>query len=105
MIRSKNEVHDDVYELQNCFRLHGLDSSLYKQSSDESVQSLFESVALTIVHSEYLMQKLPVNFTEAAQGFAAKESETLKHFSDLENMRFMLSDLFDYLELVKRGLL
>lgn len=91
---------DDYMEL---FRLYGGDfSSVYLAEEDERYRLLFDQICKLLAKPSAFNLSLPPQFRRTAMRWLDGDPHTVTHMRVIENRHFMLSDLFDYIDLVRR---
>lgn len=90
---------DDYVRL---FEAYGEDiSSVYLKPSDTRYELLFEQAVRLLVQPSTFNLTLPKPFRVTAHNYLAGDEKTVRHMGYPENRHFMLSDLFDFIQLKK----
>lgn len=84
------------------FARYGKLSDIYMGPDDERFRLLFEQVCHLLSQPSPFNLSLPDGFVRTARQYLANDNRTVSHMRNPENRHFMLSDLFDYVELVQR---
>lgn len=92
---------DDYFSL---FQLYGGDlSNAYLEPEDERYRLLFEQICHLLLKPSSVNLRLPAPFRVTAQRYLAGDVATLTQMRDPTNRNFMLSDLYDFLHLLRRA--
>lgn len=91
---------DDYLEL---FRLYGGDlSKAYLAPMDERYRLLFDQLCRLMARQSLFNLEIPQPFRLTAQRYLAGDDAVRRDMERPENRNFMLSDLFDFIELHRR---
>jgi hypothetical protein len=91
---------DDYFEL---FRLYGGDlSDAYLAPQDERYRLLFDQLCRLLAKQSLFNLEIPHPFRVTAQRYLAGDEATRREMGRAENRNFMLSDLYDFVELQQR---
>ncbi len=74
----------------------------YLEPEDERYRLLFEQVCHLLTQSSAFNLSLPQEFRTTARRYLAGEAATVMQLRDPQNRHFMLSDLYDYVQLRQR---
>ncbi len=93
----------DARDYLELFATYGKDlSKVYLEPEDERYRLLFEQVCnLLIRHSDFNLG-MPQEFRTSARRYLAGDRATVAHLRNPQNRHFMLSDLYDYVDLRRR---
>lgn len=90
----------DHPDLDDYIKLFGLyDGEKLHAAEAEGIELLFEQAVRMIVRPSEFNHRLPLPFIEAADNYLNGDPATRKHFQYEENRQFMLSDLYDFIQL------
>ena len=92
----------DISDYTALFTRYGNLSDIYMGPDDERFRLLFEQVCHLLSQPSSFNQHLPDGFVRTAKNYLAGDPRTVTHMRNPENRHFMLSDLFDYVELKRR---
>jgi len=82
------------------FESYGNDiSTIYLKPNDRRYELLFEQTARLLARPSPFNDSLPRPFIITAQKYVAGDEKTVRHMSYPENRHFMLSDLYDIVQL------
>lgn len=96
-------MHAELKDYLELFELYGGDlGKAYLEPADERYRFLFEQICRLLTQPSSFNLNLPVPFVRTAQRYLAGDEGTLAKLSDPEVRHFMLSDLYDYVELQAR---
>jgi hypothetical protein len=91
---------DDYSEL---FKRYGRDfGNAYLEPEDERFRLLFDQICRLLAQPSRFNLGLPEPFRTTAHRYLAGDEVTIAHMRVPENRHFMLSDLFDYIDLSRR---
>lgn len=97
MIRSNQEEADSIL---NIFRFYKRDGELYLNEDTHTLNELFDAVVMAINTAGPLKTQLPyVEFVLPSKRIDEGDEGWIGHFEDLDNRRFFLSDVYDFLSL------
>lgn len=74
----------------------------YMEPADERYRLLFEQLCRLLVKSSAFNRAMPQEFRRTARLYLRGDRQTLKHMGQAEMRHFMLSDLYDYIQLCQR---
>ena len=74
---------------------------VYMEPEDERFRLLFDQICRLLVQPSGFNLSLPEQFRATAFRYLGDDPWTIAHMRTPENRHFMLSDLFDYIHLVK----
>jgi len=74
----------------------------YLEPSDERYRLLFEQACRLLVKASGFNQAMPGEFARTARLYLSGDRRTLHHMGQADMRHFMLSDLYDYLQLCRR---
>ena len=74
---------------------------VYMDPEDERFRMLFEQICRMLTQASPFNLSLPEQFRTTAFRYLDGDVHTVAHMQAIENRHFMLSDLFDYIHLVK----
>ncbi|MFG1350951.1 hypothetical protein [Xanthobacter autotrophicus] len=74
---------------------------VYMGPEDERFRLLFQKICRMLTQPSSFNLGLPEQFRTTAFRFLEGDAHTVAHMNTVENRHFMLSDLFDYIHLVK----
>ena len=84
----------------NIFRFYKRDGELYLNEDTQTLNSLFDAVVLAINSCGPLKSELPYNeFVLPSKRIEEGDEGWRGHFEDLDNRRFFLSDVYDFLSM------
>lgn len=93
----------DLADYFALFRLYGGDlGQAYLEPEDERYRLLFDQVCRLLIKPSPTNLALPQPFRTTAQLYLAEDAATLAHMHDPANRHFMLSDLYDFLHMLRR---
>jgi len=96
----KNSSQDEADSILNIFRFYKRDAELYLSEDTQTLNQLFDAVVLAINTAGPLKLQLPyVEFVLPSKRIEEGDEGWTGHFQDLDNRRFFLSDVHDYLRL------
>jgi hypothetical protein len=94
------EMREEAMELLSIYRFYACDGNLYLDIDDEKLDTLFDTITLSITQCGVLKAKLPYReFVQPSQKYTDNEQSWRGHFEDRDNRRFFLSDVHDFLTL------
>jgi hypothetical protein len=76
--------------------------SAYLEPEDERFRFLFDQICRLLAQPSDFNLSLPEPFRTTAHRYLAADHVTVAHMRIAENRHFMLSDLFDYIDLRRR---
>jgi len=74
---------------------------VYMAPEDERYRLLFEQICHMLAQGSRFNLSLPEQFRTTAFRYLEGDAHTVAHMQAAENRHFMLSDLFDYIHLVR----
>jgi hypothetical protein len=74
---------------------------VYMEPEDERFRLLFDQICRMLTQPSSFNLSLPEQFRTTAFRYLEGDARTVAHMKAVENRHFMLSDLFDYIHLVK----
>ncbi|CAN2535740.1 hypothetical+protein [Methylocapsa aurea] len=74
---------------------------VYMDPEDERFRLLFDQICRMLTQPSSFNLSLPAQFRATATHYLEGDPHTVAHMKTIENRHFMLSDLFDYIHLVK----
>ena len=74
---------------------------VYMDPEDERFRLLFDQICRMLTQPSAFNLSLPAQFRTTAFRYLDGDAQTVAHMTNVENRHFMLSDLFDYIHLVK----
>lgn len=94
----------DIDDYLDLFRLYGgrLDKIYLTSEKEDQYRFLFEQVCRLLAQSSGFNLAMPRPFVTTAQKYLAGDAGAVAKLSDPEVRHFMLSDLYDYIELQAR---
>lgn len=96
----QNEFIQEAQKILNIYRMHGSNAKLYLSQSDEMINELFLEIAMAIDECGALKATLPYDeFVHPTKAYLDNETSWRGHFSFIDNKRFFLSDVYDFLKL------
>jgi len=75
---------------------------VYMEPEDERFRLLFDQICRMLTQPSSFNLSLPEQFRTTAFRYLEGDARTVAHMKAVENRHFMLSDLYDYIHLVKR---
>lgn len=78
-------------------------SSAYLEPEDERYRFLFDQLCRLLVHPSQFNLTLPEPFRTTAHRYLDQDAQTVAHMGIPQNRHFMLSDVFDYIDLMRRS--
>ena len=97
-MRKSNQ--EEAEEILNIFRFYKRDGGLYLNEDTQTLNELFDAVVLAINTAGPLRAQLPsVEFVLPSKRIQEGDEGWIGHFQDLDNRRFFLSDVYDFLSL------
>lgn len=95
--------HPSLSDYVELFRLYGDNlGSAYLHAADDRYRFLFDQLCKVLVQDSPFNRDMPQPFRWTARRYLEGDEATLAHMRDPENRNFMLSDLFDYIDLQNR---
>ena len=88
-------------ELYKKHKLYRSDIYLLCEKNDAEIYGLFDEVVEELVKNLAINQQIPSEFVRDAKHFCAKDLLTNLYFTQISNRAFFLSDLIDFLALIK----
>jgi hypothetical protein len=86
------------------FKRYGQDfGAAYLEPEDERFRFLFDQLCRLLIQPSPFNLALPEPFRTTAHKYLAGDKFTVDHMQIVENRHFMLSDLFDYIQLCQRA--
>jgi hypothetical protein len=96
----KNSNQEEAEFILNIFRFYKRDSVLYLNEDTQTLNQLFDAVVSAINTAGPLKTQLPyVEFVLPSKRIEEGDAGWIGHFQDLDNRRFFLSDVYDFLTL------
>jgi hypothetical protein len=93
----------DLEDYMDLFNRYGQDfGAAYLEPEDERFRFLFDQLCRLLTQPSGFNLSLPEPFRTTAHRYLAGDDLTVAHMRVAENRHFMLSDLFDYLDLRRR---
>lgn len=93
----------DVQDYLDLFALYGGDlAKIYLEPADDRYRFLFEQICRLLVQPSAFNRQIPPPFVATARSYLAGDVGTLAKLGDPEVRHFMMSDLFDYIDLERR---
>lgn len=93
----------DLDDYMDLFKRYGKDfGSAYLEPEDERFRFLFDQICRLLAQPSKFNLSLPEPFRTTAHRYLAGDEVTVAHMRIVENRHFMLSDLFDYVDLRQR---
>lgn len=90
----------DLKDYLALFTLYQEDlGTAYLGPPDDRYRLLFDQVCRLLVQPSPFNLRLPDPFRQTAHRYLAGDPDTVAHMTNPENRNFMLSDLFDFIEL------
>ena len=74
---------------------------IYMAAEDERFRLLFDQICRMLTQPSTFNLTLPEQFRATAFRYLDGDAHTVAHMRNIENRHFMLSDLFDYIHLVR----
>jgi hypothetical protein len=104
MREAKQKFSEDVIkeaqEILALYRFYRLDGEIYLSDKEEAIYDLFNAVTFTINECTVLKTHLPfMEFIHPSREVLRGDSGWVGHFKELDNCRFFLSDVYDFLKL------
>ncbi len=98
--KMKKSDQEEADEILNIFRFYKRDGELYLNEDTQTLNELFAAVVLAINTSGVLKTQLPYNeFVLPSKRIDEGDEGWIGHFSEADNRRFFLSDVYDFLKL------
>ena len=96
----KNSSQDEADNILNIFRFYKRDGELYLNEETQTLNELFDAVVDAINTAGILKTQLPYNeFVLPSKRIQEGDAGWIGHFSEADNQRFFLSDVYDFLRL------
>lgn len=92
------ETYHQLFKKYDLFRS---DIYLLCEEKPAEILFLFDEVCEELVKPVPINNQLPKEFIESAKSFISQNTFTNIYFSDISNRAFFLSDLIDFLVLIK----
>lgn len=93
----------DLDDYMDLFKRYGKDfGAAYLEPEDERFRFLFDQICRLLAQPSKFNLSLPEPFRTTAHRYLAGDEVTVAHMRIVENRHFMLSDLFDYVDLRQR---
>ncbi len=73
--------------------------TLYLEPEDERYRLLFEQVCRLLMKTSRFNAGLPPQFRQTARNYVEGEERTVAHMRQPDRQHFMLSDIYDFVEL------
>jgi len=102
-IKFSKEASQDISDLLAIYKFYKCDGKIYLNSHNDVIEDLFRAVIHAINGSHFLQGHLPFyEFVHPSLQVLNGDSGWVGHFKELENCRFFLSDIYDFLYLFFR---
>jgi hypothetical protein len=92
------ETYHQLFKKYDLFRS---DIYLLCEEKPAEILFLFDEVCEELIKPIPINNQLPKEFIESAKSFTSQNTFTNVYFSDISNRAFFLSDLIDFLVLIK----
>lgn len=94
------DVIKEAEEILALYRFYRLDGQIYLSANDQAIYDLFSAVTFAINDCTVLKVHLPfMEFIHPSREVLKGDSGWVGHFKELDNCRFFLSDIYDFLRL------
>lgn len=99
--RIQNETAlKEAHEILAMFAFYRLDGQIYMSHDCDAICNLFDSVVASICETTLLKPELPYQeFVHPSNQVIAGDPGWVGHFEELDNKKFFLSDVYDFLTL------
>ena len=101
-------VSPDATDFLKLFAQYGTDvgkrdfGAAYLEPDDDRYRLLFEQLCRLLIKSSPFTARMPPEFRKTARLYLQGDRRTLEHMAQPEMRHFMLSDLYDYVQLCER---
>lgn len=93
----------DAEHYLELFAAYGKDfGPAYLEPEDERYRLLFDQICRLLLQPSPFNLSMPQEFRVSARRYLAGDERTVAHLRDPQNRHFMLSDLYDYVDLRRR---
>lgn len=92
---------ETYHELYKKYDLYRSDIYLLCEEKPAEILFLFEEVCDELIKPVAINRQLPQEFIASAKSFAGQNTFTNIYFAELSNRAFFLSDLIDFLALIR----
>lgn len=91
----------DYVDLFKKYDLYRSDIYLLCEDRTADIYALFDEVCDELIKDRAINRQLPQEFVHSANLFELQDTYTHLHFSQISNRAFFLSDLIDFLALIR----